>query len=172
MKKTRTLMLFAALLFLVVPGQGAPEEAAAPKPFLGFGDYRFKIASCREVPEVKTRDGVVRSENRQSHLLEVLLRGTVPSRGLSILNPSGFSAVFLYRGQYRMVASRAVGGKPELAPGVTTEVIISHPQANMNCDNSKGGTTEEIYLYFDLPREAESFRVLVPHLLEEAAKGF
>ena len=170
MKRTMLMTLTGAILTFCT-GLWAQDGNTNDTPYTGFGDYQLHITRVIAVDEVQTKEGVMKSENRQSHLLEVQLTGTVPAPGISILNRAGFSAVFLYRGQYRVVPSRAVGVKPEVAPGVTKEIIISSPEANMNCKNSKGGGTEVIYLYFDIPQEVKTFQVQVPHLLPAAATG-
>lgn len=60
--------------------------------------------------------------------------------------------------------ARAVGVKPEIAPGKKIDVMISADDASMN-NAMSGAGHEEFYIYFEIPKEVNEFQIQVPTLL-------
>lgn len=165
-KLTLTLLLLSCLTF---PDLISAKTDHSNVKYIGLGNSGMQITSVRIVDKVSTRDGVVRSENRHSNLVEVKIEGKTPSSGLAIINSGIFSAVFKYRKAYRLVTARAAGVKPEVAPGKIVEVLISAPDANLNSSSSKASENESYFLYFDIPREVKEFQIQIPALIKGSA---
>lgn len=162
----KKLIITVTVLTLILVNTSVFGQENKILPYIGLGDFQLKISDVKVIDKIKTKDGIVTAGNRHSNLVEVKLTGNAPSAGMAILNQNNFSVVFNYRGQYRVVAAKAIGVKPEVAPGKIVDVIISDPEANMNCENSKAGGKEEIYLYVDIPKEIKEFQVQIPQLVE------
>ncbi|MBN1968056.1 MAG: hypothetical protein JXR48_02940 [Candidatus Delongbacteria bacterium] len=137
--------------------------------YLNCGEFDMKIAEVKIVDEVETKDGTVEAENRNNKLVEVKLVGKSTGGGLVIYKTADFSAIFDYRGFYKTVISRAVGVKPEIAPGEIINVMISSDDASMNNEISSV-SKEELYVYFEIPKEVNEFQVQIPQVLKNSAK--
>jgi hypothetical protein len=77
--------------------------------------------------------------------------------------------VYKYRGFYRVASAKAVGVKPEIAPGQKIDVMISDADASMNNKMSTDGN-EEFFVYFEIPKEVFEFQVQIPKLLDGTGK--
>ena len=158
------------LCFLPLSGSlFAGDNGEDKLPYIGFAAYDFQVTGVKILEKIATKDGVVKSENRHGNLVEVKLSGANPDAGISILNTSSFSAVINYRGKFRVITARAVGLKPEVQPGKIVDIIISDPEANLHCKNAKAGEKQDIYVYFNIPREITAFMVQVPQALPATA---
>jgi hypothetical protein len=168
MKIKTVLTLFLFLLFIQIKAQDDPRNAHLN--YLNYADFDMKISTVKEVSEVETKDGKVKPSNRNFKLIEVCLKGQNTSgAGLFIYKTAIFSAVYKYRGFYRVTSAKAVGVKPEIAPGQKIDVMISDADASMNNEMSTDGN-EEFFVYFEIPIEVKEVQVQVPKLIKEPAK--
>ena len=164
MKIRISLLLLTFYCVGVLYGQDDPRNS-----HLGYFDYssfNAKVTEVKTVSGVDTKDGKIEASNRSNKLIEVRLEGeNTTGEGIFVYNRLIFSIVFEYRGFYKVVSAKAVGVKPEIAPGEKIEVIISADDASMN-NKMSGDGHEELFLYFEIPKEVDRFHVQVPKLLD------
>lgn len=169
MKRKRNITaLFYLLIAVCLHAQEDPRNAHLN--YLDYAGFQMKISGVNEISQVNTKDGKVKVSQRNNKLIEVQLSGeNSEGPGLIIYSPGIYSIVYKYRGFYRISAARAVGVKPEVAPGKIVEVLISAREASMN-NAMSGKGEEELYLYFEIPKEVQEFQIQVPKLLPVTGK--
>lgn len=164
----KTALFLCAVLLGTVSPVPAPAQNAE-RDYLDMGTFGMSVESVTRIDRIETNDGKVRAENRDNCLVEVKLSGNAPGGGICIYNTASFAAVFKYRGYYRTNTSRAVGFRPEVAPGKIIDVFVSSPDANLDSSSDEAGTVE-IYAIFEIPKEVDSFRIQIPTLVDREAR--
>lgn len=167
--KRKNLIIIIILLLISLKLKADEQKTNTHLSYLNYSSFQMQVAEVNIVEEVDTKDGTIEAENRNNVLVEVKLTGLSPEPGLIIYNTSIFSAVIKYRGFYKIVSARAIGVKPEIVPGEKIEVMISDLAASMNNAMSKPGK-EELFVYFEIPKEITEFQVQIPSLLNSLAQ--